>query len=183
MLVKEIIRMCGNLCDLQLPKRCDVNVTDIGAEDNETIKRLILCCNHVLEELYAQFTAIATCDVTAKSGVIDTSELPFDRVLKLTDKQGKDIPFRYKANGLSTEDGDYVLTYAQRHKTVSWSSPVVLPSPRVTERVLIYGMLYEYFFLTEDFKLAEVWKTRFRDALRAASLKTTSMTLPVGKWL
>ena len=183
MRVSQIVSLCNQLCNLELPVNCDSSFTISTAHENATLRKLIVCCNTVLEDLYCNyFTVIATCEVTATGGVIDTSKLDFCRVLKLTDKNGNNVRYRYTENGLFAEDGDYLLTYAKRPAAVDWFTEVVLPSSRISERVVVYGMLAEYFLAVEDLELALAWETRYQNALHAASIKNSSMTLPVGKW-
>ena len=183
MKVSEIINLCNEMSNLQLPPDCHNVFDSETVNENETAKRLITCCNAVLEDVYCNYcTAIATANVFAQNGFIDTSQMALARVLKLTTKRGFNVKYRYTANGLLTEDGEYVLTYAKLPPKVGWDSEVVLPGPRITERILAYGILAEYFFGIEDLQLAEAWQTRYLNALRVARLKTSSMTLPVGKW-
>lgn len=183
MTVGEIVNLCNEMCNFGLPRPCHLYILKDDSEKNETTHRLTVCCNSILEDLYCNyFQSIATCNVSAKNGFIDTSKIRLNKVLNLTDRRGSNIKFRYTANGLFVEDGDYVLTYAQRPPVVDWNTEVVLPSPRLTERVMVYGMLAEYFLALEDLELAAAWETRYQNALRAATVKNSHMTMPVGKW-
>ena len=183
MKVKEIVQLCNEICNLELPQNTSTELTEETANANETARKLIVCCNSVLEDLYCNYGAdIATCEVTAQDGFVDTSELDLCRVLKLKDSQGANVKFRYTADGLFVGDGKYVLTYAKLPKTVEWNSEVRLPSPRITERVLVYGILSRYFSIVEDLERAENWEARYQNALRAVRIKSSSMTMPTRRW-
>ena len=183
MKVKEIVQLCNEICNLELPQKVATEWNDENANDNETVRKLILCCNSALEDLYCNYGAdIATCEISSKNGFVNTSEMGLCKVLKLTDRQGANVKFRYTAEGLFVDDGNYILTYAKLPQAVGWNSEVRLPSPRMTERVLVYGLLSRYFSIVEDLERAEHWEACYQNALRSISIKSSSLIMPMRRW-
>lgn len=183
MKVSEVIGLCSEMADLALPQRY---AYDNGKEalQDQRVQRLIGCCNSVLEVLYCDYaTAIARCSVTAKNNFVDVTNLALNRVLSLTDANGNNVKYRYTSGGLFVENGSYVLTYAKLPPKILWDDEIVLPSPRITERIFAYGVVADYFLAVGDFDVANVWEARFRDALHSASLKTSHKSMPVGRWV
>lgn len=178
MTIKEIIKLCSRMANLDVSEDCfETDVLD------EKAKTLVQCCNFALQKLYETATALKQNTVTAKNGFIDLSQLGFDRVISLT-RFGKNAPFRYGAEGLHVrEDGDYLLVYAEKAPSAEWSDEAVFPSPRISVRIFAYEVIAEYFFTLADFSAAKAWENRFENALQAVSLKTSSMTLPAGRWV
>lgn len=181
MKVKEAVNLCSKMADLDIPERYLLGNFDVLQD--EKVARLVMCCNNVLEELYCDYaTDIATCTVTAKDGFVDVSALYLSRVLSLTDSNGKNVAYRYTSGGLAVADGTYKLTYAKRPYTLYWEEEIVLPSPRITERIFLYGVLSEYFLLIGD-PVSKAWETRYQDALHAASIKRSAMEMPARRWI
>lgn len=179
MTVKEIVALCSKMADLEVDESC---FSDGGAPD-EKAQKLALCCNCVLEQLYCDFaTALKTCRVTSRNGVIDVKPLRLNRVISLADACGNNAPYRYTQDGIAVADGEYILTYALLPQKADWNDEVSFPSPRITQRIFAYGVISEYFFQIGDFSAAEIWETRYKDALHSSRVKTSSMCLPVGRW-
>ncbi len=183
MKVKEIIKLCNDMGDLNLPERYFFGDGREALQD-EKVKKLVLCCNCVLEETYCEYaTEIGRCQVRAEDNFIPTDKLNLNRVISLTDVNGNYVKYRYTAGGLFAENGNYVLTYAKLPAKVYWEEEVVPPDPRITDRILAYGIVSEYFLSTGDVAISEQWSERFQNALRAQNTKKSPMSLPVGRWL
>lgn len=178
MTIKEIIKLCNQMADLEVSESCfESDTLDKNAQ------KLVQCSNLALEKLYAVATALQSAEVVATHGFIDLSALNMDRVISLT-YLGKNVPFRYDKRGLNVkDDGKYTLVFATKAPRLSWADEVVLPSPRISERIFAYGIIAEFFYSLSDFSSAKVWENRFENALHTIALKTSSMTLPVGRWV
>lgn len=179
MTLKEIVKLCNQMAELGVEEGCFVE----DGQPDATAKKVVQCANCVIEQLYCDFaTALTTCQVTSQNGVIDVSAMRFNRVVSLTDSLGNNVPYRYTEGGIAVPDGTYTLTYALLPPKTQWEEEVKLPSPRITERIVAYGVVAEYFFQTGDYAAANAWESRFKNALRLASVKTSSMNMPVGRW-
>ncbi len=181
MKVKEIVKICGELADLDFPSTYFVLV---NTPDDSRARKLVECCNTVLEELYRSYAqALRKTVVEVKDGFCDTSAYKMCRVLSLVDGEGQDVHFRYGDNKLWVErDGLFNMCYARLPDEVSWDSEVVLPSQRITDRVFVYGVLREYYAVTGDWDLARQWDDRFRDALAVCCSTQYALRLPVRGW-
>ena len=181
MKVNEIIKMSSELLNLDLPSECFDNETPT----NNMVKILLNCCNFVLEELYRDYaTSLRKTVVNVVNGFVDTSAYRLCRVISLIDGEGNDVKYRYADGGLRVEkDGRYNLCYARLPDTIGWGDVVHMPSPRITERMFVYGVAREFCAVTGDWEPAKQWDVRFKDALQVAGVKTSSMHIPVGRWL
>ena len=191
MKVKELLKLCGEMANLSFS--ADDESTD-GQEsvqgESETkdgvAKRLLNCCNFTLEELYRDYaTSLRKTVIEVVDGFADTSAYRMCRVISLVDGEGNDVKYRYTEGGLSVDgDGKYNLCYARLPNDVTLDDDVTLPSPRITERVLAYGILREYFAVVGDTATASQWDERYKNALRIADVKCSSMRMPpVGRWI
>lgn len=177
MTIKEIIKLCNQMADLEVSESCfESDTLDSKAQ------KLVQCSNLALEKLYGVATELHSTTVTAAKGFIDLSALKLDRVISLT-YLGKNASFRYGKNGLHVKnDGKYTLVFAAKAPKLGWADEVVLPSPRISERIFAYGIIAEFFYSLSDFSSAKVWENRFENALHTVTLKTSSLTMPVGRW-
>ena len=183
MKVKELLKLCGEMANLDFP---DENVLESEAETlGSCVRQLLNCCNFTLEELYRDYaSSIRRTVVEVVDGFADTSAFRLSKVISLVDGEGNDVKYRYTEGGLSVnEDGKYNLCYARLPSDVGLEDEVTLPSPRITERILAYGILREYFTVIGDTLTASQWDERYKDALRIADVKSSPMRMPVGRWL
>ena len=183
MKVKELLKLCGDMANLAFPD--DEEIESELETQGSTVRQLLNCCNFTLEELYRDYaSSVRKTVVEVVDGFADTSAYRLSKVISLVDGEGNDVKYRYTEGGLSVEeDGKYNLCYARLPGDVNLEDEVTLPSPRITERVLAYGILREYFAIIGDRATASLWDERYKDALRIADVKSSSMRMPVGRWL
>ena len=181
MKINEIVKMSSQILNLNLAEEYfDSN----ELPDDNVVRILLTCCNFVYEELFRDYaTSLRKTVVEVKDGFADTSVYRMCKVISLVDAEGNDVKFRYGDGGLYAEDGRYNLCYARLPDVLSWDNEVHMPSPRITERMFVYGVVREYYAVIGDWTLAKEWDTRFKDALQVAGVKTSSMKMPVGRWL
>ena len=183
MKVKELLKLCGEMANLAFPD--EESVESEAERQGSLVRQLLNCCNFTLEELYRDYAgSIRKTVVEVVDGFADTSEYRLCKVISLVDGEGNDVKYRYTEGGLAvSEDGKYNLCYARLPADVTLEDDVTLPSPRITERVLAYGILREYFTVVGDTSTASQWDERYKDALRIADVKSSSMRMPVGRWI
>ena len=179
----KIAKIVNDVIGLQLSDAY-FSDSDTTATSDSVVKKLITCCNFVLERLYSDYaTAICKTTISVTGGVANTSALRLNRVISLVSADGQDAKFRYTENGLEVEtDGTYNLTYAKLPQELTWQSEVTLPSPRITERIYSYGVIAEYYSMLGDYANSRLWEDKFTNALKAACVKTSSQTMPVWRW-
>ena len=180
MTVNEIIKLSSEILNLEFPNE----YFDGEMPADNVVKILLNSCNFVYEELFRDYaTSLRKTVVEVKDGFVDTSLCRMCRVISLVDEEGNDVKFRYGDGGLYAEDGRYNLCYARLPDVLRWGDEVHMPSPRITERMFVYGVVREFYAVTGDWALAKEWDTRFKNALQVAGVKTSSLRMPVGRWL
>ena len=182
MKTNDIIKMSAEVLNLDLPN--EYFDSELQPDDN-LVKILLNSCNFVYEELFRDYaTSLRKTVVVVIDGFADISVYRLCRVISLVDAEGNDVPYRYSDGSLYVAtDGRYNLCYARLPDILGWGDEVRMPSPRITERMMVYGVAREYYAITGDWTNALQWDTRFKDALQVAGVKTSSMKMPVGRWL
>ena len=183
MKVKELLKLCGEMGNVAFPDDSEIE-SELETQGSK-VRQLLNCCNFTLEELYRDYaSSLRRTVVEVVDGFADTSCFKLSKVISLVDGEGNDVKYRYTEGGLSVkEDGKYNLCYARLPNDVGLEDEVTLPTPRITERILAYGILREYFTVAGDTFTASQWDERYKDALRIADVKSSSMRMPVGRWL
>ena len=183
MKVKELLKLCGEMGNLSFPAENEIESE--MERQGSCVRQLLNCCNFTLEELYRDYAcSVRRTVVEVVDGFADTSGYKLSKVISLVDGEGNDVKYRYTEGGISVNgDGKYNLCYARLPNDVNLEDEITLPSPRITERILAYGILREYFTVVGDGLTASQWDERYKDALRIADVKNSSMRMPVGRWL
>lgn len=183
MKVIDAVKICGEILNLSFSQELLNDVPQALKDDG--INKLLRCCNVTLEELYRdKFGDCNSAVIKVSNSKADIASLGLCKVISLTDAKGNAVAFRYCKNGLFVhKDGAYVLHYAKLPAVLELNSEIELPSPRLSYRIFVYGVVKEYYFESGDLDLYGVWNEKYLDALKVASEKTGGLTLPVGRWL
>lgn len=146
--------------------------------------RLLDCCNSVSEQLYAEHMADPTRTVVEVVNGVAPLDPQTYRVLKIKDSNGCDVDFNYTSNGIAVEaDGRYNVTYARLPQRMSFEDEVILPDPRFTHRLFVYGVIAEYFRRVGDYATGESWQQKFDDAITVTVELRKSARMRTRRWL
>ncbi len=183
MKVSQILTLCKDLANLDLPQNCYQDQGD-DYTTSSCARVLYHSLNNVVEEIYCNFaTDVNTAVVTATKNHIDTQSLNLCRVLKLTDGFGNKRHFRYTERGLFVEkDGIYNVTYAKMPPKVEWQGQFELPLPAITPSIVSAGVLADYFFAIGDVVLAEKWRQKYVEGITRCIPKRPLLNLPARGW-
>lgn len=178
MTVTELITTVNSILNL------GVNV-EASLSEQPVCATLLACCNFVLEDLYRNHaTHTRTTVVEAVDGFIPTKDIRLCRVFAVTDSCGRQTRYKYASGGLLVDvDGKYNLAYAKLPTELSFTSEVTLPSPRITDRIFVYGVIAEYLRITGDYTAASVWRDKFEAAVTVATADKTTAKMPARRWL
>lgn len=178
--VIEVIKTADEILSLGI----NVEETADLSSDNRCVS-LLSCCNFLLEELSREFASdCRTTVVQATDGFVDTRSLSLCRVISVVDSRGNTVPFKYAQGGIRVDfDGRYNLTYAHLPNKLDFTSEVALPTPRVTFRIFVYGVVAEYLRRLGDYVTCAVWQEKFDAALSVARRKSERLTMPSRRWL
>lgn len=178
MTVIEVIKAVNDILNLGLN-------TEESWDNQPPCAALLACCNFTLEELYRKYaTGCRQTVVEAVNGFIPTTDIKLCRVFSLTDSCGRSVRFKYATEGLTVQsDGKFNLTYAKLPDNLDFTSGVSLPTPRITERIFIYGVIAEYLRVIGDYTASNVWRDKYDDALIVATADKTTAKMPTRRWL
>lgn len=182
MKLSQLLQICGDLLDLDIP---DAVFAASSASSDSRVVRMTVAFKQVYEEIYRDYaSALRKTVVTAKDKKADVSLYKMCRVVTLTDGEGQNVPFRYGEQCLYTDrDGSFNMCYARLPEEVGWNDEVTMPTPRITPRIVAYGVARDYYTTLHDWQNAEQWDERFKNALRVACGKGAYGRMPARGWL
>ncbi len=182
MKVKDFICFCGKLGNLELPVRYANDDDGREALQDDRVQNLLHGLNCALEEVWPKVGEVRKASVRAENGKIDLYGLNLCRVISLT-AHHREIAYRFSGNALSTDvDGEFTLVYVCSPPKAVWGGEVVLPA-QLNETTVAYGVLSNYFLSAGDLSMSSVWRERFGEAFKRSVRKSSSMSMPVGRWL
>ena len=162
---------------------CIAVAKEMIGEGNENT--LLLCLNNCLDEIACEYApSYVTEKAVSYGGIISFSSLSNEvaDVVNVTGDNGN-VPFEVRANGIYLENnGIYVVKYAVRPTVLSIDDEVALP-PKITCRILCYGIIAEYYLISGMFEEAVTWDKRFKDALCAYSHGRKEHRVKQRRWM
>ena len=180
----DLILTIDKILDLGIAP--DLDSGDATMDEDSRCLQILSCSNFVLEQLYREYASyVRKTVVEAVKGLIDTSALKLCKVFALTNSSGAKVPFTYTSQGLAVQtDGRYNLTYAKLpQEIVQGEEEIIMPSPKITIRMFIYGVCAEYLYRICDYTRSASYEEKFKSALTVASMSRNNCVMPVRRWL
>lgn len=151
---------------------CFVNDAYMSS-DSDKVNRVKLCLNNVLEDIACDYiNCVFQEKITMRAGqkfTFDLLEKNIISVKKLI-KNGNEVDFTLYCDGISVkEDGEYMICYNYLPAVDLENDKIEYFSPRLTNRIVSYGVTCEYLLLEGRYDEAGLWESRYRDALKGLS--------------
>lgn len=157
-----------------------------GGEGGEVVQTMLYCINAAEDELARYYfplkcTETLNADEANTFNFSDFSNTPV-RILKVS-SGGKAIEYELKTNCLTAKAQEIEVTYyyAPAKKTIGGRSEFGnLGDGNITS----LGAAAEYCLICGEASMAEVWETRYREAIdRARKLHSTDAYIPPRRWI
>jgi len=159
--------------------------TEGGAEptidQQSDIDLLVRCFNLVYREIAANFVPLLHKQkVTFTDGRLELEALekPLTYIKSLRTAGGKAVTYQIFPTHIEADTYSAVLTYAYLPEAVGLNDEVNLFAGQVLPEVVAYGVAREFEFLNGDFADADMWETRFKNALALVHSKKQTKILP-----
>jgi hypothetical protein len=186
--VKEIVKLAAIYLQLEEVLALETFGGDVAEADANTAKNLELlvrCLNLVYNELASDYVPLKHSEeVLVEDGEIDinTLEKRLISVLKLANKDGKNVKYKVYPTAIKIENGTYDLEYSYLPNEVELTDSIEEFGGKLTERIIAYGVASEYTLISGLFDEAELWKKRFLDSLIVATGKKSEIKMPARRW-
>lgn len=186
--VKNIICQTANLLlkDELLQSQPLGGAEQITQDNQKELDLMLFCLNQVLTAIASDYLPVVKEEqLVCLSGTFELQELGQGRVheIKKVECDGINIGFKTVGSVVKTGKGLLTVYYAALPESATLESTILGFDPRLTERIVAFGIATEYFFITGEFTQAAVWENRYKAALESACRKKSEITIPPRRWL
>ena len=147
---------------------------------------LLLRCYNLVENEVALDYIPLICEDTFETdtGVVYYTQLSqkIVRVIGVKDGAGNDISFTIFPEYVKGQAGKMTVRYAYMPVEKTIDSEVEFKT-RVSERLLVYGVITEYKLAGGYFEEASVWDAKYKDAVAAAYRAKPSKRISARRWV
>lgn len=164
--------------------------TNSNEEISEDVKKdldlLLKCLNFIVNEISTDYLPILKQkQVTFTNNEFDIKELDTNiyKIIKVEDKFGKNIKFKYIQGKINANVINAVVTYSAFATKCDLDGDVEDFNGIMPDRVLAYGTAMEYSFINSLYDDATIWESRYKNALLVLSQKKHNMVMPKRRWL
>lgn len=189
MTIKSILKIAGlflgkndvvSALDLQ-------NLSSASQSIQDEINLLVKCLNLAYMEVASDYIPLLYKEnITLEDGKLNFSGLTktLIDVVSLKDKDGFRLKYKLFPSYLQTSENQVEITYSyQPTELTSVGSTIESFAGKISEKVLAFGTLMEYCFISGLYEDAEIWEKRFKDSLFVCSRKKSGMKLPSRRWI
>ncbi|MBR2989302.1 MAG: hypothetical protein IKC64_06245 [Clostridia bacterium] len=158
---------------LQLDQVC-LALDENGEIDEDTqreIDLLLRCANLVLSEISCAYYPLKTTQkVRAKGRYIHYRDLekPLVDIYSIKSSSGESVRFSEYYDRIfvyGESDGEFEIEYSYPCPSLALDDEIPYQSERVSERILSYGTVCEYYVVSGMTSEASVWQKRYYNAL------------------
>lgn len=182
MSVKEVLKQVAMF--LQLNNLIDANLDDFENLDDQTKRDaniLVSSVNEVLCDISTEYMPlVATESITVLDGSFDVENLSKDfyKVAKF----GNNDSYKINLNNILAKDGIYDLTYSYLPEVVGLDDKIVFDK-RLTKFALSYGVAKEYCLICGNYAEAEMWESKFKNAMLGTTKSAGVASLKHRRWI
>ena len=182
MLVKNIILAAATSLGILEKIRDVIECRTPTCQESEL---LVSCYNLVENEVAREYIPLIMEETfETDTGVIYYSQLSEKavRILKTQNGFGTDIPCALFPDYLKTQAGKITVrySYAPKEKTLEDECAFTW---RVSENLLVYGVVAEYYLAGGFFEESAVWEKKYKDAVAAAYRAKPAKRISARRWM
>jgi len=187
MTVYELVQKCIYLMgdDQKLPEKYDGQQPEFTAEQKKIIRILKECFDNVCLEIdmtYFQRKCVHFLWVT-NNRVSLKGLCPINKIIKVVDYNGNEVPFTYHNNSIDIANGEYLM-YA-----TSWTEhpiglydDIIDYDATIPEMAMVYGTMKEYYLINGMIEEYKIYEQRFNNMLREYFLPKKSILCKKRRW-
>ncbi len=153
--------------------------------DDELIITIVRCLNMVVGEIASDYLEVRKVeDVEVINKIIDYDNFSerLINVKKVEQSGGRNINYRLYPDHLMVEsDGVVSVEYCYLPCEVELDDEIML-SPRITELLLINGVLGEYCMINGRYEDSMLYDKRYREMIKLAVMPTKEIRLKARRW-
>ena len=153
--------------------------------DDELIVTIVRCLNLVVSELASDYVEVRKIDSVSVLNKMVSYDVFSERLINVktvSDNSGNNVKYRLYPNHLMVDaENDVSVEYCYLPVAVELDDEVNL-SPRITELLIINGVLGEYCMINGRYEDSMLYDKRYREMIKLAVKPTREIKLKRGSW-
>lgn len=183
MKVKNIIKKATAIIDNNLFDAIEKG--SVSELQQKEINSLVNCVNLTISNISSNYYKLYdVVEVENFNGIIPYSKITdkviFD-IVSIKNASGNQL-FTVKTDGIYTVKGKLLVKYTYFPSDVDYDDEITCFPVKVSERVIVYGVLSEYLYIKGIFDEAMVWEERFKNEMRSVHRPQKNINLRKRNW-
>lgn len=159
---------------------------ELTEEQSKELDLMLRCLNLIVSEISTDYLPIykekEVCFVD-RSLNLDSLDSNIFQVVSLKDEYSTNIRFKIIGNELKADATNATIKFTAFAKDCTLDGEIDEFSVKIPDRVFAYGTAMEYSFISSLFDDAEIWESRYKNALLMLSHKKHNLVMPKRRWL
>lgn len=160
----------------------------VGTENGDDIQNakldiLLSCANLAYEEIVTEYIPILVEEtVSSDNGLIyfDSFSKPISGIISVKNHSGRNVPYLQSVDHIKLNSQDQVdVVYQTIPEPLEFGDEISVIFP---DRVLVYGVVREFYFFQGQSDEALLYEKRFKDSLVSFMRKKSLIKLPKRSW-
>lgn len=182
MKVNDVIKQVATYLQLANVMSADLTSESLDSQTQKDVNLILSSVNEVLSEIATEYLPlIANEEVTIQNGEFDLTTLskPFHKLVKVRTTKKYAVDFET----LKIENGTYKLEYCFLPEIAEIGDDIVGFDTKLTTYSLSFGVAAEFCMISGNYSEAEMWSSKFENAMQAISKPHKTFMLKKRRWL
>ena len=159
--------------------------SEITEEDKKELDLLLRCLNLIISEIATDYLSIyKQKDLIFENDEYNLQDVDTNifQIVKLENTNGENVKFRIFGDKLKAKVKNATITYTSFAEKCTLDGNVETFGGKMPCRVLAYGTAMEYSFISSLHDDADIWESRYKNALLILSQKKHNVVMPKRRW-
>lgn len=158
---------------------------NLSETEEKELDLMLRCLNLIVSEISTDYLPIYNqkqITFTGNSLNLDSIDTNIFQITSLKDEYGNNVRFKILANEIKADVKNATITYTSFANDCTLDGEIDVFSTKIPDRVFAYGTAMEYSFISSLFDDAEIWESRYKNALLNLSHKKHNIIMPKRRW-
>lgn len=181
--IKNIIKSIGVI----LGKFDLINAITSGQVDafKNDIDILMHCVNVIINEIVSDYIPVfkvEEIDVVDGKYPIDSLSSKLLAIRNIKYKNGNNVKFSIENKHIVLPNGKFSIKYSYLPSSYTFDDEITELDSQITERVIVCGVVSEYYYLSGLYSEAELWRSKFEGGINSACKRLTNIIMRGRIW-
>ncbi len=184
--VNKVLKLSATMLQLKDIENILSSSSQLSEVGNDDLELLLSCLNLVCEQIASDYIhLISKKNVVTTNGFIPWSAfdgIQLYKIVKVKDSKGESLNFKIVADGIVCNSDNVQVVYSYFPQEYNFNEFISDFNCSVDERILALGVCFEYLFIKGNSTDAQIWESRFTNAMKNIVAKRKEVVLPKRRW-